>query len=307
MPETIGRVAKIEAGFSDHVSAGEVLFRLDNSTQKAALETARRQVAEVDANFIMAQADLLAADGQIQQAQGAYDQALDELRTKQDLFNRNPDVVARREIERLQNLVDGRQGGVNAAKAGKQAVETRISTLLPAQKASAEAALQQAQVDARQDGDPCRRQRPHGAVHSAGRRSRQPDGPPGRHPHPDGSGRKSLQAGFGQIEAQVMQVGMVAEAACVSKPWAIIPMVVTSVQDYIAAGQFRGGEQLIDARQVVQPGTLLVVLEPLYSDGLDGVTPGSSCIANAYSNNHDRIVDPKTDHSSGSCCTASMP
>ena len=45
-----------------------------------------------------------------------------------------------------------------------------------------------------------------------------------------------------------MKIGMVAEATCISKPWTIIPMVVTNVQDYIAAGQFRGGEQLIEAR-----------------------------------------------------------
>ena len=63
---------------------------------------------------------------------------------------------------------------------------------------------------------------------------------------------------------------MVAEVTCVSKPWTIIPMVVTSVQDFIAAGQFRGGEQLIDAQQVTRQGTLLVYLEPLYEGGLDG-------------------------------------
>ena len=86
-----------------------------------------------------------------------------------------------------------------------------------------------------------------------------------------------------------MKVGMVAEATCISKPWTVIPMVVTGVQDYIAAGQFRGGEQLIDAQQVARPGTILVFLEPLYAGGLDGVTPGSSCIANAYTSNHDLI------------------
>ncbi len=37
---------------------------------------------------------------------------------------------------------------------------------------------------------------------------------------------------------------MIAEITCLSKPWTVIPMVVTSVQDFIAAGQFRGGEQL---------------------------------------------------------------
>jgi hypothetical protein len=92
---------------------------------------------------------------------------------------------------------------------------------------------------------------------------------------PDGAGRRSLQAGFDQIEAQVMKVGMVVEATCISKPWTIIPMVVTQVQDFIAAGQFRGGEQLIEAQQVTRPGT---------------VTPGSSCIANAYSSNHELLA-----------------
>ena len=87
---------------------------------------------------------------------------------------------------------------------------------------------------------------------------------------------------------------MIAEVTCVSKPWTIIPMVVTDVQDFIAAGQFRGGEQLIDPQQVTRPGTLLVYLEPLYKGGLDGVTPGSSCIANAYSNNHDIIASKET-------------
>jgi hypothetical protein len=71
-------------------------------------------------------------------------------------------------------------------------------------------------------------------------------------------------------------------------------MVVTDVQDFIAAGQFRGGEQLIDPQQITRPGTLLVHLEPLYQGGLTGVTPGSSCIANAYSNNHDIIASKET-------------
>src|SRR5213075_85317 len=61
---------------------------------------------------------------------------------------------------------------------------------------------------------------------------------------PDEAGRNSLQAGFGQIEAQVMKPGMIAEATCISKPWAIIPLVVTDVQDVIAAGQLRPSDQL---------------------------------------------------------------
>ena len=104
---------------------------------------------------------------------------------------------------------------------------------------------------------------------------------------PEGAGPKRLQAGFGQIEAQVMKPGMIAEATCISRPWVIIPLVVTDVQDFIAAGQFRGGEELIDAQNTCDPGTILVFLEPLFKGGLEGVTPGSSCIANAYTSNHD--------------------
>jgi hypothetical protein len=51
---------------------------------------------------------------------------------------------------------------------------------------------------------------------------------------------------------------------------------------------------LIDLQQVTRPGTLLAFLEPLYQGGIDDVTPGSSCIANAYSNNHDTIVAKDT-------------
>ena len=70
-------------------------------------------------------------------------------------------------------------------------------------------------------------------------------------------------------------------------------MVVTGVQDYIAAGQFRGGEQLLEAQSAARPGTILVFLEPLYKGGLEGVTAGSSCIVNAYTSNHELISSGK--------------
>ena len=61
-----------------------------------------------------------------------------------------------------------------------------------------------------------------------------------------------------------MKVGMIAEATCIGKPFTIIPMVVTEVQDVIAAGQMRPTDQLIDVQQIAQPGTLTVFLEPLF-------------------------------------------
>jgi multidrug resistance efflux pump len=290
VPEATGRVAEINVGFSDQVAQGAPLFRLDSAKQEAEAETARRKIAEVEAGLVVARTDILAADGKIQEAKGAYQQALDELETKQELFRRNPGLVPRRDIEKLEVAVEGRVGAVAAATAAKQAAEARVTSLLPAEKASAEAALAQAEVELAKT---VIRAGVSGRVEQFGLRVGDLVNPmmrPAGVLIPEGAGRRSVQAGFSQIEAQVMKVGMAAEITCMSKPWTVIPMVVTQVQDFIAAGQFRAGEQLIDAQQVTRPGTILVFLEPLYQGGLDGVTPGSSCIANAYSSNHDVIA-----------------
>lgn len=291
VPEINGRVAEVYVkGVSSEVKQGEPIFRLDSSTQEAAAEAARRKIAEVEAALLVARSDVAAAEGKIEEARSAYQQAADDLATKQEIMRRNPGAVATRDIERLQVEVQGRQGTINAAIAAKQAAEAQISSLLPAQKASAEAALAQAEAELAKS---VVRAGINGRVEQFTLRVGDIVNPfmrPAGVLIPEGAGQQALIAGFGQIEAQVLKVGMVAEATCLSKPWTVIPMVVTGVQDAIAAGQFRGGEQLFDPQQVRQPGSILVYLEPLYEGGLQGVTPGSSCIANAYTSNHDRIA-----------------
>ena len=287
-----GRVAEVHAGFG-RIAKGEPIFRLDSSEQEAAKETARRKIAETEAELALARIDIVKAEGQLQEATSSHQQALDELETKRELQRRNPGGVAARDIERLELLAQGRMGAITSATAAKQSATERVSALLPAQKASAEAALAQAEVElgktivrAGVDGELVQFTLRVGDIVNPFMR-------PAGVLIPEDAGRKSLQAGFDQIEAQIMKVGMAAEVTCVSKPFTIIPMVVTYMQDYIATGQFRGGEQLVDVQQAKQ-GTLLVFLEPMYRGGLDGVTPGSSCIANAYSSNHDVIASKDT-------------
>jgi len=294
LPETNGRVAEVNVGYYDSIKKGAPIFRLDSSKQEAAVETARRKISEVDAEIVVARADLVKADGQLTQAKSEHQQTMDELETKQELYRRNPGNVPFREIERLQERARGQLGAITAATASKQGIEERISTLLPAEKASAEAQLAQDQVELDKT---VVRAGVDGRVEQFTLRVGDIVNPlmrPAGVLIPAGAGQRLLQAGFGQIEAQIMKNGMIAEVTCISKPFTIIPMVVTNVQNYIAAGQFRGGEQLIDPQQVKQPGTLLVFLEPLYKGGLEGITPGSSCIANAYSSNHDEIVAKDT-------------
>src|SRR3954469_3842787 len=254
VPETIGRVAEVYFDYTGPVTKGAPIFRLDSSKQEAAVETARRKIAETEAELIVAQTDILKADGQLQEAKSAHQQTLDELETKQELQRRNPGNVPAREIERLQVLLEGRLGTIAAATATKQNAEQRVSSLLPAQKARAEAALAEAEVDLSKT---VVRAGVNGRVEQFALRPGDIVNPmmrPAGVLIPEDAGQRVLFAGFGQIEAQIMKPGMIAEVTCVSKPFTIIPMVVTEVQDYIAAGQFRGGEQLIDAQQTTRPG-----------------------------------------------------
>ena len=291
--ETNGRVAEVFVGVTGDVKQGSPIFRLDSASQQAAVETAKRKISEVEAETSVAQADLAKTEGQLEEAKSAYQQTLDELETKQELYRRNPGNVPFREIERLQVAAQGRLGAIAGATAQKQGVEERIRSLLPAQKATAEASLAQAEVDL---GKTVIRAGVNGRIEQFALRVGDIVNPfmrPAGVLIPEGAGQRVLFAGFGQIEAQIMKAGMAAEVTCVSKPWTVIPMVVTEVQDFIAAGQFRGGEQLIDAQNVVRPGTILVFMEPMFKGGLEGVTPGSSCIANAYTSNHELISSGK--------------
>jgi len=292
LPERSGRVAEVYVNFRDQVKAGQPLFRMDSTEQEAAIETARRRIAEVDASTQVAKSQLAEADGKITQARGSLQQALDEFNTRAELRRRNPDAIPQREVEKAQIAVDTQQGLVDAATAGKEVIVTQIDFQLPAEKASAEAALAQAEVDLSKTTvyagvDGWVEQfilRPGDVVNPLLR--------PAGILIPAEAGRVAIQAGFGQIEAQVIRKGMVGEVTCMAIPFAVIPVIVTEVQSVVAAGQIRPTDQLLDPTQAVQPGTLTAYLAPLFPGQLDRLPPGSHCIANAYTSNHDALQDP---------------
>jgi multidrug resistance efflux pump len=290
LPEGSGRVEEVYVGITERVKAGQPLFKLDSTEQEAAAETARRRIAEAEAALEVARSQLAVSDAQIQEAQSSYQQAVDELDTKVKLQAANASTVAEREVEKLRNLAAGREASLAAAVASKQLIKIQISSLLPSQKATAEAALAEAQAELDKT---VVRAGVDGTVQQFTLRKGDVVNPlmrPAGILVPVEAGHKAVIAGFGQIEAQVMRVGMAAEITCAAKPFAIIPMVVTQVQDVLAAGQVRASDQLIDVQQVTTPGSITVFLEPLYEGGIEGLPPGSSCIANAYTSNHEELT-----------------
>ena len=293
LPEGGGRVEEVFVKNGEAVSAGDPLFSLLDSAQVAGVNVAESQLAQIDSAFAQAEIQLDAAKATLVQAESALAQSENELAKKRDLSARGQQLVSTIEIERLENTVAQRQGGVQAAKANISAVQSQISDVLPAQRQSALRQLEQAQVAldktvvyAGVDGEVAQFflqrgdyvnpiLRPAGVLIPS-------EGPE--------SGRLQVAGGFNQLSAQVIKPGTLAEVVCLSKPFTIIPMVVTRVQPVVAAGQLKPSDVLLDAQQRARPGTLTVVFEPLYEGGLADVMPGSKCIANAYTNNHDLLA-----------------
>ncbi|UHD18027.1 HlyD family secretion protein [Thiocapsa bogorovii] len=291
LPQINGRVVETFVELNQRVEEGQPLFRLDSTEQEADLETARRRIAEIEAAMIVAKSRLDEADGRITQARGALQQAVDEFETRSEANRKSPGSIAERDVERMGVQVETQEGALDAALASREAIVSEIEFKLPAEKASAEAALHEAEVEikktlvvagtagvvqqfALQPGDIVNpMMRPAGIL------------VPERH-------ATGLMAGFGQIEAQVLKVGMIGEVTCVAMPWRIVPMVVTEVQNVIASGQVRPTDTLMDVQHFAKPGSITVVMQPLYPGQLDDLPQGGSCIANAYTNNHDALQDP---------------
>ncbi|MEK6204581.1 MAG: biotin/lipoyl-binding protein, partial [Amylibacter sp.] len=69
-----GRVQEVYVVNNQDVNAGDKLFKLDASTQKAAIETAKRKIEEIDATNFVTQSNLASAIGEVTQATSALKQ-----------------------------------------------------------------------------------------------------------------------------------------------------------------------------------------------------------------------------------------
>lgn len=289
LPEGGGRVQEIYVETGEFVESGAPLFKMDDAAQQATLSARERSVDEIEAALLLAQDQLLAAEGTVAQALASMDQTANELARKQEIFDRNPDVVTDKELDSLTNLLASKKGAYQAAVANRDGVITQIEKVLPAQLESAKAHVLEAEVAvdkmtvyagvggqvtqfALKKGDVVNPLlRPAGIL------------------VPDDVDNGSFIAGFSQISASVIKVGMFAEITCASQPFTVIPMFVSRIQDVISSGQFRPGDRLIDTQENATPGMVAVVLTPLYEGDTDKIISGSQCIANAYSNHHEEI------------------
>lgn len=290
LSEKSGRVEEVYVSTNQKVKAGQPLFKMVDTIELADLANAEARVGEIDAAFALAQAESVAAEGLIQKVQGAYDLSVTELKRMTILHARNADVVTEQDLDALGFQRDSTEGALKAAFANRDVIQTRLDKVLPAERVSALANLQEAEAQLAKmtvyaDVSGTMEQfllQPGDIVNPILR--------PAGIMVPDGVGQERIQAGFPQIVASVVKVGMIAEISCASKPFRIIPMVVEEIQDVLPSGQFRPGDRLVDIQDISRPGSLFVTLAPLFDGQTADIHPGSKCIATAYSNHHDKIA-----------------
>lgn len=292
MPEKGGRVEQVFVKNHQKIKAGTAIFSMYDESQVAAIEQAEAQVKQVEAEFSTAYAQLAIAISSVEQAKAGYMRSKNEYDRKKELSLKGRNIISESEVQKMADTVSINRSSLSASLANQAAAQGVIENILPAKKASAIEVLDNAIIDeekrtvyARVDGE-----------------LQQFALQPGDYVNPmirsagmivpsfgEASGKEAVQAGFSQLAANVIKVGTFAEITCLSKPFTIIPMKVDSVQSVIATGQLRTTEALLDVQERAKPGTLTVRLVPLYEGGLDGVIPGTKCLANAYSYHHELI------------------
>ena len=293
LPEEPGRVNEVMVRNFQDVSEGDVLFTMDDSRQRAAVVTARTALAEVQAGMALAEAELATAQFQVENNEASLELAEVELARVQTLIDRGSAAVNQQDLDQRRARVGSLGAAVKASEAQVVKAEENLNTLLPAQMEASKAALAQAEVEldktiirAGVDGQITQFALQKGDIVNPLLR------PAGILIPKDGHWNDAIQAGFNQISAQVVKPGVITELACVTLPLTVFPMVITDVQNVIAAGQLRPTDQLVEIETRGYPGTLTVRMEPLYKNDpkIDRILPGTKCIANAYTNNHERIA-----------------
>lgn len=286
LPQIGGRVSEIYVHNNELVTAGQPIFRLEDLSQQAQVESANAQIAEVQASLNVAKTDLAQADAGIAGAEAALVQVTEDLVRNQTLRDQGSSAVRLTEIERLENLVAERTAQVVAAQAHKEAVEHQIAELIPAQMTSAVAQLDAAHAEFYKTVVSAG---VTGTVEQFGLQVGDYVSPlmrPAGIMVPSNSGRSRFEAGFNQMAAQVIKPGMIGELGCMTRPFTVIPVIVVSVQDVIPSGQIRPSDELRDPQRNTTPGTITVYLEPLYEGLAEDIPPGSTCLANVYTDNH---------------------
>jgi multidrug resistance efflux pump len=293
--ETGGTVTEVFVKGGDHVKEGDVLFSVDDTTQKAEFALAQSQLHEVQAAMSAAQIDVDMAKAAIDAAKAGLAQV--ELTKADQIALRAKGSAAFRqsELERAITMVQTREAEVRAAASQLERAKTHADEILPAQLASAQASLDKANITLAKTRT---KSRVSGTVeqvtlNEGARAVPMPMSPvlllvPDR----EGDARGRIVAGFSQVSRTEIYEGMAAEVACesnfsITMKDTVMPARITRVQEPISSGAVAPGGRLMEPGERVKRGQVVVHMDLVHEQHKELLVPGGTCMVQLYTTSLD--------------------
>lgn len=293
--QTSGPVIELPIRNGQRVSEGDLLFRIEDHTQKAALSQAEAGLGAVSAAEAKSADALKVAEASVQESTAALKKLQVDLENAQTLFEKK--VGTQDAVRKLEATVAVAEAELSAAESRVASARTDISQTIPAQRATAQAAVEAARValdktEVRSFTDGVITQ----LVMSEGSPASQLILSPAMIIIPDRPKDLPIRitAGFSQVARASIYEGMPAEIACdsninLSFRNAVLPAKVAFIQPAVAAGQIVPGGQLLEPNLRMARGSMVVFFELEHHEHQKIMLDGSGCLVQTYTNNIDGI------------------
>ena len=286
--QTAGPVTEVHVTNGQQVTEGDLLFRIEDSAQRAALQEAQANFDAIDAAESKARDSLKLAQASLAEAQANLDQKAQDLETAETLLAKR--ATTEQSVREQRTAATVAQAQVTAALAQVDVASADLFQSIPAQRKAAAATLHSARValertEVRAFGTGTVTQ----LAMSVGSPASTLILSPAMViiPEHDPEQPRRVVAGFKQVARNALYVGMPAEVACDSNASmsftnAIMPARVVDIQPAIATGQIVPGGRLLEPRAVPRRGSILVYLELLHPEHEGLLIDGNGCIVQTY-------------------------
>jgi multidrug resistance efflux pump len=283
-----GPVTQLDILSGQSVAEGDLLFRVEDSSQQAAVAQAQAQLNQIDADENMARDQLIVAEAAVEQAVAERDKLIVDLENAQTLLDRN--VGRADDVRALDAQVTSAMAGVTAAKAQVDLARVDLEEAIPAARLTAQATLQSAQAELDKTEV---RAFANGTVTQLAMSLGSPASTlvlsPAMLIIPDRDEKHPVivMAGFSQVARATLYEGMPAEVACESNAKmsfrnTVLPAHVRAIQPAIAAGQVVPGGMMLEPNNLQQRGSLVAYLDLVYPEHKDILLNGSGCMVQTY-------------------------
>lgn len=289
--QTGGPVTEVAVINGQAVSTGDLLFRIEDDTQTAALNLALAEFDKIAASESKAEETLKLAKATIVEAETNLAQQREDLTNAETLLERK--VVTEDKVRKLRSAVAIAEAELIVAEAQLAIAVDDLEETIPAARKAAESAKQSAEVElaktevrAFSDGVVAQ------LTLSVGSPASRLILSPAMVIIPDRPKDLPVRiiGGFSQVTLDVLHVGMPAEIACdsntkISFRNTVLPAKISSIQPAIAAGQVTPGGNLLELNNTPGRGSVMVFFELLDKKHEAIMLDGSGCIIQTYTNN----------------------